>query len=162
MEIARQLRLRDIGGIIIIDFIDMAQPTKRDEILQILTRETAQDCTKTRVLGMTALNLVEITRKKARQSLYQVQFSPCDVCGGSGYLYSPETVAIQIIRRLRHMVQVRHIKGDILIEAHPDVLALLKDKKRKAEWERELKRTLYFEESHHPNREVFSILSYEP
>lgn len=60
------------------------------------------------------------------------------------------------------MVQVRHIKGDILIEAHPDVLALLKDKKRKAEWERELKRTLYFEESHHPNREVFSILSYEP
>lgn len=161
VEIARQLRLRDIGGIII-DFIDMAQPTKRDEILQILTRETAQDCTKTRVLGMTALNLVEITRKKARQSLYQVQFSPCDVCGGSGYLYSPETVAIQIIRRLRHMVQVRHIKGDILIEAHPDVLALLKDKKRKAEWERELKRTLYFEESHHPNREVFSILSYEP
>ena len=161
-EAARQLRLRDIGGIIIIDFIDMAQPTKRDEILQILTRETAQDCTKTRVLGMTALNLVEITRKKARQSLYQVQFSPCDVCGGSGYLYSPETVAIQIIRRLRHMVQVRHIKGDILIEAHPDVLALLKDKKRKAEWERELKRTLYFEESHHPNREVFSILSYEP
>ncbi|MFV0616983.1 MAG: Rne/Rng family ribonuclease [Megasphaera sp.] len=162
VEIARQLRLRDIGGIIIIDFIDMAQPTKRDEILQILTRETAQDCTKTRVLGMTALNLVEITRKKARQSLYQVQFSPCDVCGGSGYLYSPETVAIQIIRRLRHMVQVRHIKGDILIEAHPDVLALLQDKKRKAEWERELKRTLYFEESHHPNREVFSILSYEP
>lgn len=162
VEIARQLRLRDIGGIIIIDFIDMAQPTKRDEILQILTRETAQDCTKTRVLGMTALNLVEITRKKARQSLYQVQFSPCDVCGGSGYLYSPETVAIQIIRRLRHMVQVRHIKGDILIEAHPDILALLKDKKRKAEWERELKRTLYFEESHHPNREVFSILSYEP
>lgn len=162
VEIARQLRLRDIGGIIIIDFIDMAQPTKRDEILQILTRETAQDCTKTRVLGMTALNLVEITRKKARQSLYQVQFSPCDVCGGSGYLYSPETVAIQIIRRLRHMVQVRHIKGDILIEAHPDVLALLKDKKRKAEWERELKWTLYFEESHHPNREVFSILSYEP
>ena len=79
-----------------------------------------------------------------------------------GYLYSPETVAIQIIRRLRHMVQVLHIKGDILIEAHPDVLALLKDKKRKAEWERELKRTLYFEESHHPNREVFSILSYEP
>lgn len=64
IEIARQLRLRDIGGIIIIDFIDMAQPLKREEILQILIRETAMDCTKTRVLGMTALNLVEITRKK--------------------------------------------------------------------------------------------------
>lgn len=161
VEIARQLRLRDIGGIIIIDFIDMAQPLKRDEILQILTRETALDCTKTRVLGMTALNLVEITRKKARQSLYQVQFDPCDVCGGSGYLYSAETVAFQIIRRLRHMAANRQLRGDVLIEAHPDVLALLKDKKRKAEWERELKRTLYFEASDHPNREVFSILSYQ-
>lgn len=162
VEIARQLRLRDIGGIIIIDFIDMASSEKRDEILQILSRETAQDCTKTRVLGMTALNLVEITRKKARQSLYQVQFSPCDVCGGSGYLYSPETVAIQIIRRLRHLVKSRHIHGDVLIEAHPDVLELLQDKKRKAALERELNRHLYFEDSHHPNREVFSILSYQP
>lgn len=162
VEIARQLRLRDIGGIIIIDFIDMAQPTKRDEILQILTRETALDCTKTRVLGMTALNLVEITRKKARQSLYQVQFSSCDVCGGSGVLYSPETVAIQIIRRLRYLAGSHHLQGDVLIEAHPDVLALLKDKKRKAEWERELKRTLYFEESHHPNREVFPSCPISP
>ncbi|OUO47607.1 Rne/Rng family ribonuclease [Megasphaera sp. An286] len=160
VEIARQLRLRDIGGIIIIDFIDMAQPVRRDEILQILEREMAQDCTKTHVLGMTALNLVEITRKKARQGLYQVQFSPCDICGGSGYLYSPESVAIQIIRRLRHMVHVRYIKGDLLICAHADVLAVLKDKKRRDELERELSRTLHFEASDHPNREVFSILSY--
>ena len=159
-EIARQLRLRDMGGIIVIDFIDMAQPVRRDEILQILEREMAQDCTKTHVLGMTALNLVEITRKKARQGLYQVQFSPCDICGGSGYLYSPESVAIQIIRRLRHMVHVRHIKGDLLICAHADVLAVLKDKKRRDELERELSRTLHFEASDHPNREVFSILSY--
>lgn len=162
VEIARQLRLRDIGGIIIIDFIDMASTEKRDEILKILTRETAQDCTKTRVLGMTALNLVEITRKKARQSLYQVQFAPCDVCGGSGYLYSPETVTLQIIRRLRHLVKERHIHGDVLIVAHKDVLELLQDKKRKAALERELSRHLYFEESKHPNREVFSILSYQP
>ena len=70
-------------------------------------------------------------------------------------------MAIQIIRRLRHLAGSHHLQGDVLIEAHPDVLALLKDKKRKAEWERELKRTLYFEESHHPNREVFSILSYQ-
>lgn len=84
VEIARQLRLRDIGGIIIIDFIDMAQSNRRKEILDILERETAQDCTKTHVMGMTALNLVEITRKKSRQGLHQVQFSPCNVCGGSG------------------------------------------------------------------------------
>lgn len=159
IEIARQLRLRDIGGIIIIDFIDMAQPAKRDEILQILSRETARDATKTRVLGMTALNLVEITRKKSRQGLYQAEFSPCNVCGGSGYLYSPESVAIQITRRLRHMVLVRHVSGDLLISAHPDVLAILEDKKRKQALEQELHKTLHFEPSHHPNREVFSILS---
>ena len=159
-EIARQLRLRDIGGIIIIDFIDMASAEKRDEILQILTRETASDTTKTRVLGMTALNLVEITRKKSRQGLYQAEFSPCNVCGGSGYLYSPESVAIQIMRRLRHMVHVRHLKGDVLISAHPYVLAILEDKKRKQALELELKKTLHFEDTHHPNREVFSILSY--
>lgn len=160
VEIARQLRLRDIGGIIIIDFIDMVQTDNREEILQILERETATDCTKTRVLGMTALNLVEITRKKSRQGLHQVQFSPCSVCGGSGYLYSPETVAIQIIRRIRYMVHVRHVKGDLLISAHNEVLEIMEDKKYKESLETELARTLHFEDSHHPNREVFSILSY--
>ncbi len=159
VEIARQLRLRDIGGIILIDFIDMAQPARRKEILDILARETASDCSKTHVLGMTALNLVEITRRKSRQSLHQVQFSPCNICGGSGYLFAPETVAIQIIRRLRHLVQVKHIKGDLEICAHADVLAILKEKKRREGLERELARTLYFEESTHPNREVYSILS---
>ena len=88
VEIARQLRLRDIGGIIIIDFIDMAQPNRRKEILDILEKETAQDCTKTHVMGMTALNLVEITRKKSRQGLHQVQFSPVMSGSGSGYLFS--------------------------------------------------------------------------
>ena len=162
VEIARQLRLRDIGGIIIIDFIDMAQSNRRKEILDILERETAQDCTKTHVMGMTALNLVEITRKKSRQGLHQVQFSPCNVCGGSGYLYSPETVAIQIIRRLRHMVQVRHVKGDFLISAHQDVVDFLKERKRRERLEQELSRTLHFEVSDHQNREVFSILSWHP
>ncbi len=161
VEIARQLRLRDIGGIIIIDFIDMARAEQREDILTILEKETAADCTRTHVLGMTALNLVEITRKKSRQGLYQVQFSPCNVCGGSGYLYSPESVAIQIIRQLRHMVRVRHVKGDLAICAHADVLAILQDTKRREALERELSRTLHFEPSSHPNREVFSILSYQ-
>lgn len=160
IEIARQLRLRDIGGIIIVDFIDMAQADKRDEILRILEREMASDSTKTHVLGMTALNLVEITRKKSRKGLHQVQFAPCNVCCGSGHLYAAESVAIQIIRRLRHMVRVGHVKGDVLISAHSEVLAILQDKKRKEALARELARDLYFEESRHPNREVFSILSY--
>ena len=160
VEIARQLRLRDIGGIIIIDFIDMALPSQREEILNLLERETRMDRTKTHILGMTALNLVEITRKKSRQGLHQVMFSPCDICGGSGILYSPETVAVQIIRRLRNMVHDRHVKGDLLISAHAEVLAILGQKSQKESLETELSRSLYFEESGHANREVFSILSY--
>ena len=160
VEIARQLRLRDIGGIIIIDFIDMSKAERRDEILRILERETSFDSAKTRVVGMTALNLVEITRKKARQGLRQVQYGTCDICGGSGILYSPESVYIQIVRRLRHMVAHRLVSGDLLVSAHKDVLALLSDKKTKSALEQELARTIYLEESRHPNREVFSILSY--
>jgi ribonuclease G len=159
VEIARQLRLRDIGGIILVDFIDMALPAQRAEILDILERETKTDRTKTHILGMTALNLVEITRKKSRQGIHQIQFAPCTVCGGSGMLYSPETVSIRIIRRLRELVRSGKVRGDLLIGAHPDVLALLQEKKQKAALERELARSLHFEDSQHANREVFTILS---
>lgn len=160
-EIARQLRLRDIGGIILVDFIDMARAEDREAILAILSRETASDTRKTRVMGMTALNLVEITRKKSRQSLFQVQYTPCTVCGGTGYLYAAESVALQIMRRLRQLVRERRLRGDVLIVAHASVLAVMREKKQVARWERELARSLHFEESVHANREVFSILSYE-
>lgn len=159
VEIARQLRLRDIGGIILVDFIDMPRSDRRDELLRLLQRETAADRARVHVFGMTALNLVEITRKKSRQSIHLSQFSPCTVCGGTGVLASPESVYIQIVRQLRHMMKVHPIKGDILISAHADVLALFKDKKRKESLERELNRSLYFEDSRHANREVFSVFS---
>ena len=159
VEIARQLRLRDIGGIILVDFIDMPRSDRRDELLRILQRETAADRARVHVFGMTALNLVEITRKKSRQSIHLSQFSPCTVCGGTGVLASPESVYIHIVRQLRHMMKVHPIKGDILISAHADVLSLFKDKKRKESLEKELNRSLYFEDSRHANREVFSVFS---
>lgn len=160
-EIARQLRLRDIGGIILVDFIDMERPSDKEQVLHILAEELKQDRVRTHVLGMTALGLVEITRKKARQSLYHFLYDQCPVCLGSGVLYSAETVAIQIIRHLRYLVFQKRAKGDLLIHAHPDVLALLKEKRKKKELEEELGRSLVMEESGHPNREVFSILSAE-
>lgn len=76
-------------------------------------------------------------------------------------MYAAESVALQIMRRLRQLVRERRLRGDVLIVAHASVLAVMREKKQVARWERELARSLHFEESVHANREVFSILSYE-
>ena len=83
-EIARQIRLRDIGGIIIIDFIDMTIEEHRQKVLSKLNESIKQDRTKTYVLGLTSLGLVEMTRKKVRQDLAEVLKQHCPYCNGSG------------------------------------------------------------------------------
>jgi ribonuclease G len=87
-DIARLLRLRDIGGIIIIDFIDMSEESHRDEVLARLAEALKKDRTKAQVVGWTKLGLVEITRKKVREDLDEVFFENCSACGGSGRLHS--------------------------------------------------------------------------
>ncbi|WP_019533493.1 Rne/Rng family ribonuclease [Paenibacillus ginsengihumi] len=86
-EIARLLRLRDIGGLIIIDFIDMEAERYRQQVLEELTRETRKDRTKTFVVGWTKLGLVEMTRKKVRDSQEAAAAKLCPVCGGSGWIF---------------------------------------------------------------------------
>ncbi len=83
-EIARQLRLRDVGGIIVIDFIDMANQSHRDSVLTILEEELKKDRTKSTIVGLTGLGLVEMTRNKRRQSLIETLTNPCAHCNGSG------------------------------------------------------------------------------
>lgn len=95
-EIARQLRLRDIGGIIVVDFIDMDKKEYREEIMERLQQALRSDKMKPCVQDMTVLNLVEITRKKARQNLSAVLYAPCPVCQGSGRVQSQETVGLEI------------------------------------------------------------------
>ncbi len=90
-EIARQLRLRDIGGIIIIDFIDMKAAEHRNGILSELRKELKKDRTKTVVLGITGLGLIEMTRKKVREELYSVLTEDCPRCGGAGRVLREET-----------------------------------------------------------------------
>lgn len=116
-EIARQIRLRDLGGIIIIDFIDMADPENKKKIVESLEQAMVKDKMKPRVLGITALGLVEMTRKKTRQNTAAALFSECPVCDGSGYVKSPETVCVEIRRKLREMKNSR----PVLIKAHPMV-----------------------------------------
>ena len=92
-EIARQIRLRDIGGIIVIDFIDMGTKEKKDELIKQMRTFLKKDKTHTNVLGITALGLVEMTRKRKREAIEAYQKSPCPLCQGEGKITSPEAVS---------------------------------------------------------------------
>ncbi len=123
-EIARQLRLRDIGGIIIADFIDMESDTHRQKVLKTLEEHLRRDRTRTYVLGITQLGLVEITRKKAKQSLDDALQKPCPYCDGKGRVLSEESVASKLRREVKAMLR-RSSDEAILVEVHPAVAALL-------------------------------------
>ncbi|WP_278673735.1 Rne/Rng family ribonuclease [Acidaminococcus fermentans] len=125
-EIARQLRLRDIGGIIVADFIDMDREEEQAEILQILKREFASDKMKPKVIDLTHLNLVEMTRMKARKNLSSILYASCPMCGGSGRVESPETVYVEIRRRLRSSFLHGNMSHSLLLTVHPLVYSWLR------------------------------------
>lgn len=98
--IARQLRLRNLGGMIIIDFIDMGDPEHRRQVLRTLEKMMERDHAKTSITGVSELGLVEMTRKRTRESLLQVMCEPCPVCAGRGTLKSSETVCYEVFREI--------------------------------------------------------------
>jgi ribonuclease G len=100
-EIARQLRLRDIGGIIVIDFIDMDRQQQREQLLTLLRQAFKKDRTKTNLVGITELGLVEMTRKKVHQPIHTLLTQPCSCCQGSGRVLSDEAVARAALSELR-------------------------------------------------------------
>ncbi len=116
-EIARQLRLRDIGGIIIIDFIDMQKEENKKRILEKLELALTGDKMKPRVLGITKLGLVEMTRKKSRQNSAGAHFSQCIMCDGSGFIKSPEAVSVEVRRCIRQATSKK-----LLLQAHPSII----------------------------------------
>ncbi len=123
-EIAKQLRLRNIGGIIIIDFIDMVSEVDKQKVLAELEQALAKDKTKSHVLGFTQLGLAEMTRKKSKKTLSHVLEMPCPSCQGTGHVLSPHTVAINTAQQLYALAKendVTRIEG----ECHPQVAALL-------------------------------------
>lgn len=123
-EIARQLRLRDIGGIIIIDFIDMTVKENQEQVLQILEEELARDRTKTALLGLTKLGLVEMTRKKIREGFGELIQKECPYCQGTGLVMSESTMALKIIRELNNLKSNEEFSS-VLLEVHPRVAAVL-------------------------------------
>ncbi|HEX2410176.1 MAG TPA: Rne/Rng family ribonuclease, partial [Solirubrobacteraceae bacterium] len=104
-EVVRQLRLRDIGGIIVIDFIDMARARNRDAVLKVLRKSLDEDRTKTFVVEISPLGLVEMTRQNVTDGVREIMTKTCPVCGGEGVVKSEETMAIHAARHLREMVR---------------------------------------------------------
>jgi ribonuclease G len=126
-EVVRQLRLRDIGGIIVIDFIDMARARNRDQVLKTLRKALDEDKTKTYVMEVSPLGLVEMTRQNVTEGVREILTKPCPTCDGEGVVPSEETVAIDILRRLRDLVAERPKPEAFLIRANPRVVAKLLD-----------------------------------
>ena len=102
-EVVSQLRLRDIGGIIVIDFIDMARARNRDAVLKTLRKALDEDRTKTFVVEISPLGLVEMTRQNVTEGVREIMTRPCPTCDGEGVIKSEETIAIEFERRMREL-----------------------------------------------------------
>ena len=134
-EIVRQVRLRDLGGIIVIDFIDMDERRNRQKVTQALEDALKADRAPSKVLQFNDFGLVAITRKRVKQSLERTLSVPCPVCTGTGMVKSPTTVANELWTEMRKMM--RHFeRGDVMLRVHPEVVKVLKA--NNAKWLNEL------------------------
>ncbi len=126
-EIARQIRLRNMGGMIVIDFIHMDEDAHWEQVLAALEDGLADDRTHSRIIGLTGAGLVELTRRRRRESLVQALTDPCMTCAGTGRIPSPETVVYDIMRSLRREAR-NGLPGALHVSAAADVIDMLEDR----------------------------------
>ncbi len=122
-EVVNQLRLRDIGGIIVIDFIDMARARNRDAVMKTLRKSLDEDRTKTFTAELSRLGLVEMTRQNVTEGVREIMSRPCPICDGEGVIRSEETIAIEFERRLREVVVEHPDAQAFLVQINPRVTA---------------------------------------
>ena len=158
-EIAYQLRLRNIGGIIIIDFIDMEKEVNRDKVFTALEETLKGDKSKTNILKISELGLVEMTRKRVRESIGRMMCEPCSYCEGRGYIKSKTTVCHEIFRELRReMLDAQGAKA--MVSVHPQVADLLYDEERRGleELEKKFKKRITVRAKPGFHQEQFEII----
>src|SRR5215204_3724752 len=124
-EAVRQLRLRDIGGIIVIDFIDMARARNRDKVLKTLRKALDTDKSKSYVVEVSPLGLVEMTRQNITDGVREMLTEKCPTCEGEGVVLSAETMAIEVLRKLRELAVERPGPEAFLVRVHPKVASIL-------------------------------------
>lgn len=144
-SIARQLRLRNLGGIIILDFIDMKDPEHQRQVLRTLEKALERDHAKTRITGVSELGLVEMARKRTRESLGQMLCEPCPVCQGRGQVKSAETVCYEIFREVLRMARTYDNEKFLVLASQLVVDRLLDEEATYvADLEAFIKRTIEF------------------
>ncbi|MDP3277473.1 MAG: Rne/Rng family ribonuclease [Deltaproteobacteria bacterium] len=130
-EIAYQLRLRNLGGLVILDLIDMEKQGNRDKVYKTLSEAVDNDKAKTSILRISELGLIEMTRKRTRESLGRQLYEPCFYCDGTGQTSSRQTIAYEVLRQIRR--EHTQLKGyTIAVNAHPAVADALKHEAREA------------------------------
>jgi ribonuclease G len=129
-EIARQLRLRDVGGIIVCDFIDMETRSNRDKVLQELRTHLGRDRARTKALAVSELGLVEMTRQRVRPSLWHSMTTDCPTCAASGRVFTPEVVARRLERALKRAGH-EHRERQLTVRLHPEVALYLLEEEPK-------------------------------
>ena len=128
-EIARQLRLRNVGGLVVLDFIDMRSARDRDELFRYMKKLVKNDRAKTKVLPLSKLGLMEMTRQREQESILDQVYTSCPYCGGRGLVKSVVTMSAEIQRRLNSVLRDRKYRdvGSVRVFMHPEVLARLRN-----------------------------------
>jgi ribonuclease G len=157
-EIVRQIRLRDLGGIIVIDFIDMDERKNRQKVMQVLEETMRADRAPYKILQFNDFGLVAITRKRVKQSLERTLCSPCPHCDGAGYIKSVQTVVSEILAEARKMAS--SVEGkEVVLRVHPDVAKVLKSHQNKylEELEEVLRRPVLIKSDPQLHHEKFDL-----
>jgi len=127
-EIARQLRLRDIGGLVVLDFIDMRSAHDREEVFKCMKKLVKDDRAKTKVLPLSKLGLMEMTRQREHESIQDQVYNPCPYCHGTGLVKSALTMSAEIQRKLASVMRNRRYRdAEVRVFMHPEVLARLRN-----------------------------------
>lgn len=159
-EVARQLRLRNIGGLVVVDFIDMRHRRDQQAVYRVMKEALKKDKAKTQVLQISSIGLMEMTRQRLHESLLDSMNEPCAYCQGRGRIKTTLSMSVEIQRSLNTVISKMHEQiGDIIIVVNPDVLARFKDEDSKilVELERMHSGRLIFRSDPACHREKFTI-----
>jgi ribonuclease G len=158
-EIVRQIRLRDLGGIIVADFIDMENLDNRTQVYEALQKEIRRDRSKTKILQISEFGLIEMTRKRVRQSLERSLTQPCPYCGGSGRVKSNTTVMMELWRELMKLRDLEE-EQEVIVRVNPDIYAAVRSDEHGilADVERSLRVHLVLKPDENLHHEQFDVV----